>query len=374
MDRPHGGAKGGGGMSLTVSLKHSFPGFDLDVGFDAPPGVTALYGRSGSGKTTIVNAVAGLLKPDVGRIALDGVVMTDTRDGVSLPPHKRRIGCVFQEARLFPHMSVRSNLTYGAKFAGQVDEREFDRIVELLGIEALLDRRPSRLSGGEKSRVALGRAILSKPRLLLMDEPLAALDEARKAEILPYFERLRDEIGLPILYVSHSPSEVARLATTVVVVENGRVAAIGEAAEVFSDPAAAHALGLREAGAVLTARIEAHEEDGLTRLSTSAGALLLPTVNGSPGTIVRVRLLAQDVMIATEQPSGISALNVLPARVREIREGEGPGALVQLEAGDEIILARITRRSAAALDLAPGRNVHAILKAVSIAKESIGET
>ena len=360
-------------MSLRVALRHRFPGFDLDVDFETPTGVTALYGRSGSGKTTIVNAVAGLLRPDAGTIVVDGVTMTDTGTGLFLPPHKRRIGYVFQEGRLFPHMSVRSNLTYGARFAGHRDEAEFDRIVDLLGIADLLDRRPSKLSGGEKSRVALGSDILSKPRLLLLDKPLAALHEARKAEILPYFERLRDETGLPILYVSHSPSEVARLATTVVLIDGGHVAAIGEAAEVFSDPAAAHALGLREAGAVLTARIEAQEEDGLTRLSTSAGPLLLPSVNGSVGAMVRVRLLAQDVMLATERPTGISALNVLPARVREIREGEGPGALVQLEAGEEIILARITRRSAAALELAPGREVHAVLKAVSIAKESVGE-
>ncbi|TDH35978.1 molybdenum ABC transporter ATP-binding protein [Pseudohoeflea suaedae] len=360
-------------MSLAVSLKHRFGTFRLDVDFEAPAGVTALYGRSGSGKTTMVNAVAGLLKPDAGIVSVDGVTLTDINAGLFVPPHKRRIGYVFQEPRLFPHLSVRSNLIYGARFAGLQDEREFDRIVGLLGIGTLLDRRPSKLSGGEKSRVALGRAILSKPRLLLMDEPLAALDEARKAEILPYFERLRDETGLPILYVSHSPAEVARLATTVVLVEDGRVAAIGAAAEVFSDPGAAHALGLREAGAVLTARIEAQEADGLTRLSTSAGPLLLPAVNGPPGTMVRVRLLAQDVMLATDKPSGISALNVLPARVRDIREGEGPGALVRLEAGDEIILARITRRSASALDLAPGRSVHAILKAVSIARESVGE-
>ncbi len=360
-------------MSLHVKLRHRFPGFDLDVDFEAPAGVTALYGRSGSGKTTIVNAVAGLLRPDAGRVVADEVTLTDTGSGLFLPPHKRRIGYVFQEGRLFPHLSVRSNLTYGARIAGRRDAAEFDRIVDLLGIENLLDRQPAKLSGGEKSRVALGRAILSKPRLLLMDEPLAALDEARKAEILPYFERLRDETGLPILYVSHAPSEVARLATTVVLIDAGRVAAIGEAAEVFSDPAAAHALGLREAGAVLNARIEAHETDGLTRLSTSAGPLLLPHVNGSPGTSVRIRLLAQDVMIARERPTGISALNILPARVKEIRAGEGPGALVQLEVGDDIILARITRRSAAALDLAPGREVHAVLKAVSVAKESVGE-
>lgn len=359
-------------MTLSVSLSHRFPGLVLDVGFTAPPGVTALFGRSGSGKTTVVNAVAGLLRPDQGRIVADGAVLLDRAAGVNLPPHRRRIGYVFQDARLFPHLTVRQNLLYGRWFAPRGPGADLDRVVDLLGIGALLPRHPGALSGGEKQRVAIGRAILCNPRLLLMDEPLAALDEARKAEILPYLERLRDELQLPMLYVSHALAEVARLATTVVLMEAGRVTAAGPVAEILSDPAIAPGLGLREAGAVVMARLAAQEEDGLTRLDSSAGPIWLPRVAGLPGTALRLRVLAQDVMVATRRPEGISALNVLPATVQDIRLGEGPGALVRLRAGHDILLARITRRSAAALDLQPGQPVFAVLKAVSVAQENVG--
>ena len=360
-------------MTLTVSLAHRFAGFSIDVGFEAPPGVTALFGRSGAGKTTVVNAVAGLLRPDRGRIALDGAVLLDTEAGVFVPPHRRRIGYVFQEGRLFPHLSVRRNLLYGRWFAPRgAPGAGLERIVELLGLGPLLDRAPGALSGGEKQRVALGRAILAKPRMLLMDEPLAALDAARKDEILPYLGRLRDETRLPILYVSHSAAEVARLATTLVLLEAGRVIAAGPAAEVLSDPAAAPAFGLREAGAILTARVEAHEADGLSRLAVSAGPLWLPQVAAPVGARLRLRLLAQDVMLALARPEGVSALNVLPAVVREVRLGEGPGALVRLAAGEDLLLARVTRRSAEALGLVPGCEVHAVLKAVSVAPGSVG--
>ena len=225
-------------MMLEVSLKHAFTGFTLDARFHAPPGVTVLFGRSGSGKTTIINAVAGLLLPDQGRIAAGDWVLLDTKTGRRLRPHQRRIGYIFQEGRLFPHLSVRQNLGYGTWFAPKDAPREdMGRIVDLLGLGALLDRRPGALSGGEKQRVAIGRALLSAPKLILADEPLAALDEARKAEILPYLERLRDEVNIPILYVSHAASEVARLATTVVALEAGRVIAQGSAAQVLGDPA-----------------------------------------------------------------------------------------------------------------------------------------
>ncbi|RMC34451.1 molybdenum ABC transporter ATP-binding protein [Paracoccus alkanivorans] len=358
-------------MMLSVSIRHQFPGFTLDATFEAPPGVTALFGRSGSGKTSIVNAVAGLMRPDAGRIEVDGRLLSDSESGHFLPPHRRGMGYVFQEARLFPHLTVRQNLLYGGWFSGRRDRAGFARIVEMLGIGQLLNRRPLALSGGERQRVALGRAILSNPRLLLMDEPLAALDEARKAEILPYLERLRDETGLPILYVSHAPAEIARLASSIVLLEAGQVIAAGPATRILSDPATVPALGLREAGAIITARVEAHEADGLTRLGTSSGTVFLPRIDAEPQSTLRLRILAQDVMIALERPAGISALNLLPAVVRDLTETES-GMLVRLDAGGETILARITRRSAYALALEPGKPVYAILKAVSVAPGSVG--
>ncbi|MBC2834028.1 molybdenum ABC transporter ATP-binding protein [Paragemmobacter straminiformis] len=363
-------------MSLSVDLHHRFDGFTLSARFDVPQGVTVLFGKSGAGKSTVISAVAGLLRPDRGRILLDGVTLLDTDARIALPPHRRRIGYVFQDGRLFPHLTVRQNLLYGRWFApssaGPADRPAFDRIVDLLGIAPLLHRRPGLLSGGEKSRVAIGRAILSNPRLLLMDEPLAALDEARKAEILPYLERLRDELRLPILYVSHSLAEVARLATTVVLLDAGKVLATGPAAEVLADPSVAPLVGLRNAGAILTARLAAHEADGLSRLDSSAGPILLPRLSQPLGSVLRLRILAQDVMIATEAPKGISALNILPCRISAIHIGDGPGAIVQLAAGEDMLIARITRRSVQSLKLTQGAAVFAVLKAVSVAQENVG--
>lgn len=359
-------------MSLSVSVQHRQGDFHLAVDFDAPAGVTVLFGRSGSGKTTVVNAVAGLVRPDRGRIVADGAPVLDTDAGLMLPPHRRRMGYVFQDGRLFPHLTVRQNLLYGHWFARIRAGAELARVVDLLGIGGLLDRRPGGLSGGEKQRVAIGRAILSHPRLLLMDEPLAALDEGRKAEILPYLERLRDELRLPILYVSHSVAEVARLATTVVLLEAGRVVAAGPTAEVLADPAMAPVMGLREAGAMISARLVGQDGDGLTRFETGGGPLWLPEVGAAPGSVLRLRILAQDVMLAVERPRGISALNVLSGRVEEVRMGEGPGAMVRVRVGEEVLLARITRRSVAALELAPGKPVFAVLKAVSVAQENVG--
>lgn len=359
-------------MTLSVALNHRFDGFTLTAGFDAPAGVTALFGRSGSGKSTIINAVAGLLRPDAGRIVLDGETLLDSDRHIALPPHRRRMGYVFQDGRLFPHLTVRQNLLYGRWFAGPLTGADFDHVVGMLGIDSLLDRRPAALSGGEKQRVAIGRALLSNPRLLLMDEPLAALDEARKAEILPYLERLRDEFGLPILLVSHSVAEVARLATTVVVIDAGRVTAAGPATQILSDPAIAPVMGLREVGAMITARIAAQEADGLTRFDTGGGALWLPQVAAPTGAEVRLRILAQDVMVATERPRGLSALNILSATVAEVRMGDGPGAMVRLAIGDEVLVARLTRRSVQTLALVPGMAVFAVLKAVSVAQENVG--
>ncbi|EPX86933.1 molybdenum ABC transporter ATP-binding protein [Salipiger mucosus] len=360
-------------MTLSVDLQHRLGEFALDVAFEAPPGLTVLFGRSGAGKSSVVQAVAGLLRPEAGRIALGERVLFDSAAGVFLPPHRRRLGYVFQDARLFPHMSVRRNLLYGQRLAPrEAAGPGLDEVAELLGIEALLERRPGGLSGGERQRVAIGRALLARPQLILADEPLAALDEARKSEILPYFERLRDEIGLPILYVSHATAEVARLATHVVVLEQGRVARQGSAAEVLSDPQVTP-LGARAAGAVLEARVVTQHPDGITELAVGALPLLLPRVARAPGAVVRVHVEAQDVMLATTRPEGISALNVLPVTVRSLRLGEGPGALVQLAAGDSLLLSRITRRSAEALKIAPGQRLYAVLKAVSVAPDSVAE-
>jgi molybdate transport system ATP-binding protein len=357
---------------LRVSMRQRLGDFALDVEFSAPQGLTVLFGRSGSGKTTVMNAVAGLLKPEAGRIAVGERVLFDSERGVNLPAHKRRIGTVFQDARLFPHLTVRQNLLYGQWFAPKgAAKAEFGRVVEMLGIGALLERRPGALSGGEKSRVAIGRALLSGPDLILADEPLAALDEARKAEILPYFERLRDVAGVPVLYVSHSASEVARLATTVVVLDAGRVQRQGTATEVLGDTAVLPT-GAREAGAVLEARVVRHHADGLTELDAGNIPLFLPRIAAEVDTRVRVRIAAHDVMLARVRPVGLSALNMLPGVVREIRTGEGPGAMVALETPAGRVLARVTRRSALALGLAEGVEAVAVVKTVSVARTDVG--
>ncbi|ANT60117.1 molybdenum ABC transporter ATP-binding protein [Salipiger sp. CCB-MM3] len=359
-------------MTLSVALQHRFEGFELDARFEAPPGITVLFGRSGSGKTTIVNAVAGLLRPEAGRVASGDLVLMDSAQGLWLPPHRRRIGYVFQEGRLFPHLTVRQNLRYGQWFAPRgASPASFDTVVEMLGIGPLLSRRPGALSGGEKQRVAIGRALLSAPRMILADEPLASLDEARKSEILPYFERLRDAASVPILFVSHSAAEVARLATTVVALEKGRVTRQGPAAEVLGDPAVTP-LGARAAGALLTAHVACHHEDGLTELRAGDTPLLIPRLGAAPGTRVRVRIAAHEVILSRQRPEGLSALNIVSGRVHEIRSGDGPGMMVSLDTGAGRILARITRRSAEALGLAPGVPCHAVMKSVAVAPEDIG--
>lgn len=356
-------------MMLEVAIRHRLGAFALEAAFEAPPGLTVLFGRSGSGKTSVINAVAGLMHPDEGRVRVGGRLLGDTSQGLWLPPHRRHLGYIFQEGRLFPHLTVRQNLLYGRWFSG--GKRRLDPVIEMLGLTALLDRRPGALSGGEKQRVAIGRALLADPGLILADEPLAALDEARKQEILPYFERLRDEARCPILYVSHSAAEVARLATTVVVLQDGRVVRQGTASEVLSDPEVTPA-GIRAVGAVLEARVRAHHADGLTELDAGGIPLFLPRVPQSVGAEMRVRIAAQEVILSRDLPTGLSALNILPGRVDSIRAGEGPGALVSLDTAAGRVLARVTQRSAEALDLAPGVTCHAVVKTVAIAREDVG--
>lgn len=356
---------------LSVSLRQRFGSFELDVAFQAPDGITVLFGGSGSGKTTVVNAVAGLMRPEAGHVSLGERILFDTNRQIWLPPQRRRVGYIFQEARLFPHLSVRQNLLFGRWFAPQAATQEnLDQIVEVLGISSLLSRRPRDLSGGEKQRVAIGRALLRGPELILADEPLAALDDARKEEILPYFERLRDVLKIPMLYVSHSAGEVARLATSVVVLKDGKILRQGTPAEVLGD-VQIMPTGVRAAGALLHAKVKFHHPDGLSELDAGGIPLLVPQVKQAPGTELRIRILAQDVILSRKKPEGLSALNILAGVVEEIRTGAGPGAMVSLRTDAGRILARITRRSAQALDLEPGVSCYAVVKSVSIARGDI---
>lgn len=353
---------------LSVAVRHRFGAFDLDAGFQAHSGITALFGRSGSGKTSLVNVIAGLVRPQAGRIDVDGRVLVDTDAGIFLPPHRRRIGYVFQEARLFPHLRVRGNLLYGRWFAGGGSRDDFDRVVELLDIASLLDRRPSVLSGGERQRVAIGRALLAAPRILLMDEPLASLDQARKAEILPYVERLRDEAGVPIVYVSHAIDEVARLAGTVVLLAGGRVLASGPPERVLARVDLEPLGGSDEAGAVLEAKVAVADDGfGLALLRTRAGDVAVPAAGLAAGDRLRLRVRARDVMLASRRPEAISALNVLEGRVVAVGAPHGVSVDVQVDCGGALVVARITRRSAVQMALAPGMTVFAVVKSVSFA-------
>jgi len=349
-------------MSLDVDVDHRRGAFRLQARFTAAPGLTALFGRSGSGKTSLVSIVGGLIRPDRGRVTIDGQTLVDTERGLFVPTHKRRIGYVFQDSRLFPHLSVRRNLLYGRWFARGNGGAAADlgSVVELLGIGHLLERQPESLSGGEKQRVAIGRALLARPRLLLMDEPLASLDEARRAEILPFVERLRDEARVPILYVSHSVAEVARLATTVVMLSEGTVTAVGPVQDIL--PMADSADG----GAVLEARIVRHEEAfHLSVLESAAGELQVPRLEAPVGAPVRAYIRARDVMLSLQRPEEISALNVLAGRIASISATTNAQADVRLDCNGAILAARLTAKSVDRLALAPGRRVYAIVKSVS---------
>jgi len=350
-------------MSVDVRLRQRLGAFALDVAFRSDAsGVTALFGPSGAGKSSIVHAIAGLMRPDEGRIAIDGRVLFDSNARVNLPVEERRVGLVFQDARLFPHMSVRDNLLFGWRRAkDRSSEADISQIVEMLGLGQLQSRKPAHLSGGEKSRVALGRALLSSPSLLLLDEPLAALDASRKAEIFPYLERLRDVARVPIFYVSHTVDEVLRLADRVVMLRDGRVDGEGS---VF-DFAAGEIGELRAAtGAVIDARVEGHRPDGLSVLSFPGGVLSVPHTPALPGSRLRVRIRAEDVLLAREEPRAISANNVLATQISALR-AEGPSQVdVHLSCGGTKLVARITQASAARLGLKEGEAVFAVVKSV----------
>ena len=347
-------------MSAEIRIRHVQGDFTLDVAFTAAAGgVTALFGPSGAGKTSIVHALAGLTRPREGRIVLEGRTVLDTDRSIFIPPEKRRIGLVFQDARLFPHMSVERNLLFGwRRSAVRAGPDEIARIVRLLGLEQLLARAPRFLSGGEKSRVALGRALLSSPDTLLLDEPLASLDAARRAEILPWLERLRDIARIPIFYVSHSLDEVARLADRVVLLERGRVKAEGSVFELLAGLGAE-----RPIGAVLETTV-GKTENGLTRLQFDGGELLVAE-NEEAGKRARVRIGADEILIARERPSAISANNILPIVITEVHL-EAARADVAMRCGKVKLVARLTAASVRRLNLSAGVEAFAVIKSVTV--------
>jgi molybdate transport system ATP-binding protein len=355
-------------MSVDIHLRHEFPGFTLNVSFALPRlGVTALFGDSGAGKTTVINTIAGTFRPREGRIVINGRVVVDTARGIFVPASRRRTGYVFQDARLFPHMSVRDNLLFGWRRAPlKADQRDIDHVIALLGLGRLLERRPRALSGGEKGRVALGRALLSSPEILLLDEPFAALDAQRRAEVLPYLENLRDEARLPMLYVSHSLEEVARLADDVVVLREGRVASEGSVFDVLTGLEVPALAGSAPLGAVIQTTISAHRDDGLTALAFDGGTLYVPRLKQPLGLKLRVRVRAEEIMLALEEPRTISANNILLTRVVAVSADGESYANVLLSCGNTRFTARITHASSARLGLVPGKPVFAVVKSVTV--------
>jgi molybdate transport system ATP-binding protein len=354
-------------VSIDFRLRHHFGSFALDVEFVLPtPGITVIFGPSGAGKSTLLAATAGLFRPAMCRIEIDERVIGDTAAGIWLAPEKRRVGLVFQDARLFPHMTVESNLRYGLRRAPP-SSIAFQDIVGLLDISHLLPRRPHNLSGGERQRVAVGRALLAQPSLLLLDEPVANIDDARKQEILPYLVRLGVTLHLPMIYVTHSMDELTRVADSVVLLESGRVVAAGPLDQIGTRgdlPLAQR----EDAAAVFTARIGEHDAGRqLTRLDATEAPIWVPLLAGPRGSPVRVRLPAREVMLATREPEAISVHNRIPGTVRAITaETQRHASLVEIISGERALLARVTPDAVARLELRPGAPVIAMFKSMSV--------
>jgi molybdate transport system ATP-binding protein len=354
---------------IEVRLHLARPGFTLDVDLRLPGrGVTALFGPSGCGKTTCLRAIAGLTRAQPGRVVVHGEVWQDDAQKIWLAPHGRGLGYVFQEASLFDHLSVRGNIHYGLQRTPSARRQvALEHAVDLLGIGHLMERKPQALSGGERQRVAIARALATSPRLLLMDEPLAALDAQRKAEVLPYLESLHRALDIPVLYVSHAIDEVARLASHMVLMREGCVLAQGPTSELVTrlDLPLAHG---DAAATVIEGTVRQHDaHDHITTVEFSGGQLLLVSPQArAPGAALRLRVQARDVSLALTAPSDTSILNVVPATVASLAE-DSPGQLmVALDAGPTRLLARVTQRSAQALGLAPGRAVFAQVKGIAI--------
>lgn len=360
-------------MNTGITARFSLPlsTFLLDIHFDLPgKGVSALFGPSGCGKTTCLRWIAGLEKSATGFLAVNGKIWQDSSQNIFVPAHQRDIGFVFQEASLFPHLNVRLNLEFGMNKRASNSAKnvvDFRNIIELLGISSLLDRSPDKLSGGEKQRVAIARALLTQPSLLLLDEPLTALDQKRKSEILPYLEKLHDALSIPMIYVSHAPEEIAQLADHLVLLEQGRVIASGPLQETLARLDLPSTFTL-DAGVVINTVVGAHEDnDHLTRLDFTGGQILVTRRMKAVGEKVRCRILARDVSLATQRHTDTSILNAVATRVVEIADTDNPAqVLVKLNAAGTPLLSRVTRRSMRHLALTPGMAIWAQIKTVAL--------
>jgi molybdate transport system ATP-binding protein len=359
---------------IEVKVKKRLGAFTLDVAFANRDGITALFGQSGSGKSVTLNLIAGLLRPDEGYIRVDDRALVDTSEKIFLPMHRRRIGLVFQDANLFPHLSVKQNLLYGRWFAPRQAHRiDFDAVVETLGIGALLARPPARLSGGEKQRVAIGRALLSCPALLLFDEPLAALDMKRKLEIMPLIERVRDEFKIPMVYVSHAIEEVVRLAACVAIIDAGRITSLGSPAEVFGTMDVQTSQDRFDRTSIITATAAAyHPSLGLTELRHPAGLIWIAGRLTVGSGSVRLAIKATDVVLSSAEPSELSTRSVLKGVISAIHLEE-PLATIEIAlSGDGPLFATVTRGAFEELDLKIGRPVFALFKTTAVDERNIG--
>ena len=355
-------------MALEVMARADAP-IPLDVAFRVEPGeLLALVGQSGSGKTTILRSIAGLWQPERARIVVNGTPWLDTAAGVNLPTHRRRVGLVFQNYALFPHLTAAANVMAAMD---RPDPAEAGRILDLVNLQGLGDRRPAQLSGGQQQRVALARALARRPQALLLDEPFSAVDRTTRERLHAEIITLRAHLRMPVVLVTHDMAEAQVLADRMVLIEAGRTLRAGSTAEVMTDPEALRVMGIREMAAMLPASVAEHLDDGLTRLETGAGPLFLPSVAAVPGARVRVRILAHEVILSRARPEGLSAQNILPGTIARIVPGSGPGVMVHVTVGNHEILARITRRATEQMALRPGDSVHVILKALSVARDHV---
>jgi len=357
---------------LKLSIKHHSGNFPIDMTFEADPrSITSVFGRSGSGKTSIINMIAGLKKPDSGLIKVGDDILLDTDNNIDLPPEKRGLGYIFQDGRLFPHMDVRKNLLYGSRLTATDTDITFDHVIDILKIAPLLERKPLNLSGGEKQLVAIGRAILTQPRLLLMDEPLASIDTQLRGQILPFIEELRDKLGLTIIYVSHAIDEVIRLSDKMVLISNGTKKAEGTVDQIMGRLDLHPLTGRFDAGAVLKTIVEKYDETfDLTSLSFNGGTLQVTGAKLPIGEKVRVHVRARDVSLSINYPKETSVLNIFEGVITEIGDQGGPQVDIKIDIGSTLI-ARITKKSYEELNLKKGSTIFAMLKAVAVDRRSL---